>query len=181
MSLVCFFLWMLNFRAEAKVKRLWSRNDLINRTMHKQSIEPIWISISWRKWNKNSLRRKIWNSKLANVLFKISCNYTTVAGRESQQHSAEGKCWQKDVLNLDAEWTSVRANNGQQHQHQQHHQHHHRRHQYLPELEPMRTEMRPPYGIQSPNHHVTVRMTIPHGGVAHLPCPVRQLGNKTAS
>ncbi|XP_046635229.1 zwei Ig domain protein zig-8-like [Daphnia pulicaria] len=104
-----------------------------------------------------------------------------VAGRESQQHSAEGKCWQKDVLNLDAEWTSVRVNNGQQHQHQQHHQHHHRRHQYLPELEPMRTEMRPPYGIQSPNHHVTVRMTIPHGGVAHLPCPVRQLGNKTVS
>ena len=45
----------------------------------------------------------------------------------------------------------------------------------------MRTEMRPPYGIQSPNHHVTVRMTVPHGGVAHLPCPVRQLGNKTVS
>ncbi len=101
----------------------------------------------------------------------------TVAGRESGHNSAEGKCWQKDVLNLDAEWASVRANSGHQHQHH----HHHRRHQNLPELEPMRMEMRPPYGIQSPNHHVTVRMAIPHGGVAHLPCPVRQLGNKTVS
>jgi hypothetical protein len=98
----------------------------------------------------------------------------TVAN-EKDHTTVEGKCWQKDVLNLDGEWSSVRTNG----QHQHHHHHHHHRH--LPELEPLRAEMRPPYGIQSSNHHVTVKMTIPYGGTAHLPCPVRQLGNKTVS
>lgn len=95
--------------------------------------------------------------------------------RDSDQAFAQGKCWQKDVLDLDAGWTSFRSSG------QHHHHHHHHHHQYLPELEPMRVEMRPPYAIQSPNHQVTVKMAIAYGGVARLPCPVRQLGNKTVS
>ena len=102
-----------------------------------------------------------------------------VAKENEDNTMADGiKCWQKDVLNLDAEWMSVRTTNAVG---QHHHHHHHHRHQYLPELEPLRTEMRPPYGIQSANHQVTVKMTIAYGGTAHLPCPVRQLGNKTVS
>ena len=102
-----------------------------------------------------------------------------VAKENEHNTMADGiKCWQKDVLNLDAEWMSVRTANAVG---QHHHHHHHHRHQYLPELEPLRTEMRPPYGIQSANHQVTVKMTIAYGGTAHLPCPVRQLGNQTVS
>lgn len=94
-----------------------------------------------------------------------------------EQGSGEGTCWLKDVLDLNGEWANIRTTGQKQH----HHHHHQQQHQGLPELEPLRLEMRPPYGIHQSNHQVTVRMSLPYGGTARLPCPVRQLGNKTVS
>ena len=91
---------------------------------------------------------------------------------EEEPKLDEGTCWREgDFLDLDPEWSNYRTGAG----------HHHHRHQQiaLPELEPLLLELR--HGIPSTNHQVTVKMTLPYGGVARLPCPVRQLGNKTVS
>ena len=58
----------------------------------------------------------------------------------------------------------------------------------LPELEPMRSEMRPPAGGRDANGRRSmtvapatpaIKSTISFGATARLPCPVRQLGNRT--
>ena len=55
-----------------------------------------------------------------------------------------------------------------------------RGHRTLPELEPMRIEMR--FTSQQYRHRFqtrTIKLKVPFSSTARLPCPVRQLGNRT--
>lgn len=90
-------------------------------------------------------------------------------------------CWQhRDFLDLDPDWSNIRSSAGHQQPQQKSHHHPKQQHWPLPELEPLRLEMRLHHKHQASKlHQVAVRMSLPFGGTARLPCPVRQLGNKT--
>lgn len=92
-----------------------------------------------------------------------------------------------DVIDLEPDWMLTASQNGKRNYHQLHNKHpasQQQRPVNLPELEPMRLERPAGYSsahLTSSVHYtqVTVRLTYAYGSVARLPCPVRQLSNRT--